>query len=95
MPPLRNAGSKVGVNTFMSATGPTGVCIRDPEHRGYETRRSGETVLAQVMVVLANSRSDPFIPQVIVPDKWKAGARNTTEGGGRKLNQNKLLTKKK
>ena len=34
-------------------------------------------------------------PQVIVPDKWKAGARNTTEGGGRKLNQNKLLSKKK
>lgn len=35
------------------------------------------------------------LSKVIVPDKWKAGARNTTEGGGRKLNQNKLLSKKK
>jgi len=29
---------------------------------------------------------------VIVPDKWKEGARNTTESGGRKLSGNKLLT---
>eukprot|EP00798_Chlamydomonas_sp_ICE-L_P025388 gene25388-11051_t len=28
------------------------------------------------------------------PDPWKAGANNTTEGGGRKLNENKLLSKK-
>lgn len=32
--------------------------------------------------------------QVIVPDKWKEGASNVTEGGGRKLNENKLLSKK-
>jgi len=31
---------------------------------------------------------------VIVPDKWKDGARNVTEGGGRKINENKLLSKK-
>jgi len=31
---------------------------------------------------------------VIVPDKWKEGASNTTEGGGRKINENKLLSKK-
>ena len=30
--------------------------------------------------------------KVITPDPWKAGARNTTEGGGRKLNENKALT---
>ncbi|XP_015773808.1 PREDICTED: cysteine-rich PDZ-binding protein-like [Acropora digitifera] len=33
--------------------------------------------------------------KVITPDPWKAGARNTTENGGRKLNENKLLTQKK
>lgn len=33
--------------------------------------------------------------QVIVQDKWKDGARNTMEGGGRKVNENKALTKKK
>lgn len=31
---------------------------------------------------------------MIVPDKWKDGARNVTEGGGRKINENKLLSKK-
>ncbi|KAK2396513.1 putative nucleobase-ascorbate transporter [Trifolium repens] len=30
----------------------------------------------------------------IVPNKWKEGASNTTEGGGRKINENKLLSKK-
>ncbi|XP_055594711.1 cysteine-rich PDZ-binding protein [Uranotaenia lowii] len=30
--------------------------------------------------------------KVITPDPWKAGARNTTEGGGRKINENKALT---
>lgn len=30
--------------------------------------------------------------KVIVPDKWKAGARNTNESGGRKINENKALT---
>jgi hypothetical protein len=32
--------------------------------------------------------------KVIVPDKWKEGASNTLEGGGRKINENKLLSKK-
>ncbi|XP_048155031.1 cysteine-rich PDZ-binding protein isoform X2 [Corvus hawaiiensis] len=32
---------------------------------------------------------------VIIPDTWKDGARNTTESGGRKLNENKALTSKK
>lgn len=30
--------------------------------------------------------------KVITPDPWKTGARNTTEGGGRKINENKALT---
>uniref|UniRef100_A0A0B6Y717 Cysteine-rich PDZ-binding protein n=1 Tax=Arion vulgaris TaxID=1028688 RepID=A0A0B6Y717_9EUPU len=30
--------------------------------------------------------------KVITPDPWKTGARNTTEGGGRKLGENKALT---
>jgi cysteine-rich PDZ-binding protein len=32
--------------------------------------------------------------KVIVPDKWKEGASNTSESGGRKINENKLLSKK-
>lgn len=33
--------------------------------------------------------------KVITPDPWKAGARNTTEGGGRTVGENKALTAKK
>ncbi len=33
--------------------------------------------------------------KVITPDTWKQGARNTTESGGRSVNENKLLTSKK
>lgn len=29
--------------------------------------------------------------RIITPDPWKAGARNTTESGGRKLNENKAV----
>lgn len=29
---------------------------------------------------------------IITPDSWKVGARNTLESGGRKLNENKLLS---
>ncbi|XP_057963363.1 uncharacterized protein LOC131154550 isoform X2 [Malania oleifera] len=34
------------------------------------------------------------LTKVIVPDKWKEGASNTNESGGRKINENKLLSKK-
>ncbi|RDX89943.1 Cysteine-rich PDZ-binding protein, partial [Mucuna pruriens] len=45
---------------------------------------------------LVNSRlkGEKKLAKVIVPDKWKEGASNTTEGGGRKINENKLLSKK-
>lgn len=33
--------------------------------------------------------------KVITPDPWKSGARNTTESGGRVVNENKALTSKK
>jgi len=33
--------------------------------------------------------------QVIVQDKWKDGARNTMESGGRKIGENKLLSKRR
>ena len=33
--------------------------------------------------------------RVITPDPWKSGARNTTESGGRKIGENKLLTANK
>jgi hypothetical protein len=31
---------------------------------------------------------------VIVPDVWKSGARNTIESGGRKVNENTIISKK-
>lgn len=34
------------------------------------------------------------LAQVICQDKWKDGARNTMESGGRKIGENKLLSKK-
>lgn len=33
--------------------------------------------------------------KVITPDPWKTGARNTTESGGRKVNENKVNLIKK
>ena len=33
--------------------------------------------------------------KVITPDTWKDGARNTTESGGRAINENKALTSRK
>lgn len=33
--------------------------------------------------------------KVITPDPWKSGARNTTESGERRVNENKALTGKK
>ncbi|KAG6709688.1 hypothetical protein I3842_06G145800 [Carya illinoinensis] len=35
------------------------------------------------------------LSKVIVLNKWKEGASNTTEGGGCKINENKLFSKKK
>ncbi|MFQ6647981.1 hypothetical protein Gotur_021479, partial [Gossypium turneri] len=43
----------------------------------------------------ARSVSQKKLSKVIVPDKWKEGASNTNESGGRKINENKLLSKKR
>ncbi|KAJ6885581.1 Cysteine-rich PDZ-binding protein [Populus alba x Populus x berolinensis] len=40
-------------------------------------------------------RCEKKLAKVIVPGKRKEGASNTTEGRGRKINENKLLSKKK
>jgi len=45
--------------------------------------------------VLAGSAGEKKLAKVIVPDKWKDGAKNTMESGGRKINENKLLSKAK
>jgi len=42
-----------------------------------------------------SSSGEKKLGTVITPDTWKDGARNTTESGGRKLNENKALTSKK
>ncbi|XP_059480470.1 cysteine-rich PDZ-binding protein [Neocloeon triangulifer] len=38
------------------------------------------------------AKCEAKVAKIITPDPWKAGARNTTEGGGRKINENKALT---
>ncbi|CAN0852474.1 Cysteine-rich PDZ-binding protein [Linum grandiflorum] len=40
------------------------------------------------------AKCEKKLAKVIVPDKWKEGASNTNESGGRKINENKLLSKK-
>lgn len=39
-------------------------------------------------------KHDPGHSLLLFADKWKEGANNTTEGGGRKIGENKLLSKK-
>lgn len=55
-------------------------------------------ILVQIMNlfvwIFACCLGEKKLSKVIVPDKWKDGARNVTEGGGRKINENKLLSKK-
>ncbi|GMH39332.1 hypothetical protein BSKO_07230 [Bryopsis sp. KO-2023] len=34
------------------------------------------------------------LAKVACPDKWKDGANNTIESGGRKINENKLLSRR-
>ncbi|CAL5408412.1 unnamed protein product [Camellia sinensis] len=52
-----------------------------------------QTALAR-QITMVCEKCEKKLTKVIVPDKWKAGASNTTEGGGRKINENKLLSKK-
>eukprot|EP00891_Asterochloris_glomerata_P002175 jgi/Astpho2/2175/e_gw1.00040.168.1_t len=40
------------------------------------------------------SKCEKKLSKVICPDPYKAGSNNNTEGGGRKLNENKLLSSK-
>ena len=51
-------------------------------------------VFILLIVLLMSCVGEKKLTKVIVPDKWKEGASNTTEGGGRKINENKLLSKK-
>uniref|UniRef100_A0A8C9GBU7 Cysteine-rich PDZ-binding protein n=1 Tax=Pavo cristatus TaxID=9049 RepID=A0A8C9GBU7_PAVCR len=57
-------------------------------------RAAGSAVLI-VSFVMFLSAGERKLGMVITPDTWKDGARNTTESGGRKLNENKALTSKK
>lgn len=41
------------------------------------------------------SSCEKKLGKIITPDPWKAGARNTTESGGRIVGENKALTAKK
>jgi len=40
-----------------------------------------------VYVTMVCDTCEKKLGKVITPDPWKSGARNTTEGGGRKLNE--------
>jgi hypothetical protein len=52
-----------------------------------------EEVLIGYRMVCGNCQKK--LGKVITPDPWKSGARNTTESGGRAVNENKALTAKK
>ncbi|KAK9223636.1 hypothetical protein WN944_012082 [Citrus x changshan-huyou] len=53
------------------------------------------TNLQKRKAIMVCEKCEKKLSKVIVPDKWKEGASNTTEAGGRKVNENKLLSKKK
>lgn len=53
------------------------------------------TNLQKRKAIMVCEKCEKKLAKVIVPDKWKEGASNTTEAGGRKINENKLLSKKK
>ncbi|XP_048447309.1 cysteine-rich PDZ-binding protein-like [Pyrus x bretschneideri] len=57
----------------------------------WDAARSNFDILSEFVELTGEKK----LSKVIVPDKWKEGASNTTEGGGRKMNENKLLSKKK
>lgn len=44
------------------------------------------------IVKMVCEKCEKKLGKVITPDPWKSGARNTTESGGRKVNENKALT---
>ncbi|GAB2216498.1 hypothetical protein Drorol1_Dr00024272 [Drosera rotundifolia] len=46
------------------------------------------------LVIVGFFGCEKNLGKVIVLDKWKEGVSNTTESGGRKVNENKLLSKK-
>jgi len=54
-----------------------------------------EKVVAVLTVICSYLLGEKKLATVICPDTWKDGARNTTESGGRKLGENKLLSKSK
>ncbi|CAO2206024.1 unnamed protein product, partial [Urochloa humidicola] len=54
-------------------------------------RKNSKESAAAAMVC---AKCEKKLGKVIVPDKWKEGASNTNESGGRKINENKLLSKK-
>jgi len=43
-------------------------------------------------VSMVCQKCEKKLSTIITPDTWKTGARNTLESGGRKLNENKLLS---
>lgn len=45
-----------------------------------------------IEVIMVCDKCEKKLGKVITPDPWKSGARNTTEGGGRKIGENKALT---
>ena len=78
--------------------------VRKQEHRVSTAKAENTALLVWLEVTGGEICESSFVPtlqfpfscrQVIVPDPWKAGSTNNTEGGGRKVNENKLLTAKK
>ncbi|XP_077138534.1 cysteine-rich PDZ-binding protein isoform X2 [Ranitomeya variabilis] len=66
-------------------------CHLTPQLSGPVYTRCDVTALLQGLQL----PSEKKLGTVITPDTWKAGARNTTESGGRKLDENKALTSRR
>ncbi|KAG6933579.1 CXXC repeat containing interactor of PDZ3 domain, partial [Chelydra serpentina] len=62
---------------------------------GLFTFFEGLSACGGVWLSMVCEKCEKKLGTVITPDTWKDGARNTTESGGRKLNENKALTSKK
>ncbi|KAK9268098.1 hypothetical protein L1049_010537 [Liquidambar formosana] len=103
-----NRPKEVGLSRFSGWPGPGLSCFHYPDssmYYAFTALYTDEKGLSREKVKVSScSRSgsqransqlgEKKLAKVIVPDKWKEGASNTTEGGGRKINENKLLSKK-
>ncbi|KAK3740063.1 hypothetical protein QZH41_011406 [Actinostola sp. cb2023] len=90
---MNKKGKRVGIKSPKNTTkSPGNIQIYN------KTRIHSHNLFVSLICQTFASKTAPGqkkLGKVICPDPWKSGATNVTEGGGRKLNENKLLTQKK